>query len=156
MSNYSKLTSYKINTAGGPPLEHCEVKIEALPVSVNGGPPQLLGAVPTILLHKIGTDEYLITFAGNVTPAGSLLDGAYAITVRGSTENVVVLFGDFNNDGKVDDTDYATFKAAFGSHASQTGYNIAADYEGNCYVNNRDYLQFRLRYGTKIEIATGG
>ncbi len=46
--------------------------------------------------------------------------------------------GDVNADGKVDCTDLALVKAAFGSRQGQAAYNPAADFDGNGVVDARD------------------
>ena len=56
------------------------------------------------------------------------------------------LFGDSNNDGTVDGTDFAAFGNAFG----QTVANSPFDFNGDGTVDGTDFAQFGNRFGTTL------
>jgi hypothetical protein len=111
----------------------------------------------------------VVTFTGPDIIAGSLADGHYTLTIRGSQAhdpfNVALdaagtgvrgsdrsdtffrLFGDSNGDGYVGWQDLARFLSTFGKHAGDPGYLWYFDYSGAGSVGLGDLVQFLLRFG---------
>ena len=84
---------------------------------------------------------------------GSLADGRWQMTIPSlgytSTLNDPTLrrlFGDFNNDGTVDGTDFSQFGATFG----QTVANSPFDFNGDGTVDGIDFAQFGNRFGITL------
>jgi photosystem II stability/assembly factor-like uncharacterized protein len=84
---------------------------------------------------------------------GSLADGRWQMAIPSlgytSTLNdpsLRRLFGDFNNDGTVDGTDFAAFGTAFG----QTAANSPFDINGDGTVDGTDFAQFGTRFGLTL------
>src|SRR5262249_43944627 len=107
--------------------------------------------------------SYDFGFSGSgVEVSGSLVDGAYALTINGSaittpggqlngggatSQNFHRLFGDVNGDMHVDGTDQTAFNAAFGSIAGQANYRDYFDFDNNGTVDASDQNQFNSRFG---------
>jgi hypothetical protein len=111
----------------------------------------------------------VVTFTGTDIIAGSLQDGHYTLTIRGSQVhdpfNVTLdgagigmpgsdridtffrLFGDSNGDGHVDVQDLLGFLSTFGKHAGDPGYLWYFDYYGTGSVDLGDLVQFLVRFG---------
>jgi hypothetical protein len=84
---------------------------------------------------------------------GSLADGRWQLSIpylSYSTSlndpNLRRLFGDSNNDGTVDGTDFAAFGSAFG----QTLANSPYDFNGDGTVDGTDFAQFGDRFGSTL------
>ena len=106
------------------------------------------------------TSTLTLTFdnasGAGVTPGvenGSLADGRWQMAIPSlgytSTLNDPTLrrlFGDFNNDGTVDGTDFSQFGAAFG----QTVANSPFDFNGDGTVDGTDFAQFGTRFGMTL------
>jgi glutamate synthase domain-containing protein 3 len=117
------------------------------------------------------TQSVTISFSGELTEAGSLIDGLYDLTIsaamvsvrgeamdgngdgtpggeyviQGSAKNGFYrLYGDSNGDATVDQRDYLAFRNALGR--SSTVFDIDADGD----VGQSDYLQFRSRIGASL------
>jgi glucose/arabinose dehydrogenase len=84
----------------------------------------------------------------------------YAIGVRGTNRSIVYKIvdafylpeGDYNEDGTVDDDDYAVWRAAFGTTpgGTQVRRGYGADGNADGIVDTADYLIWRKHYGETI------
>jgi hypothetical protein len=113
-----------------------------------------------------------LTFSGPLTQFGSLADGDYALTIRGSqvtgpggllldgdgdgapggdyAYEFFCLYGDVNGDRAVNGLDLAAFRSAFGSTAGTPLYLAYLDFNGDGVINGLDLAQFRTRFGTVL------
>jgi hypothetical protein len=66
------------------------------------------------------------------------------LTTGNVTSQFHRLFGDSDGDRDVDVSDFAAFRAAFGSS------NLTFDYDGGGGVDANDFGQFRARFGSSI------
>ena len=84
---------------------------------------------------------------------GSLADGRWQLSIPYlnytsplNDPNLRRLFGDSNNDGTVDGTDFADFGTAFG----QTVANSPFDFNGDGTVDGTDFAEFGTRFGMTL------
>jgi hypothetical protein len=84
---------------------------------------------------------------------GSLADGRWQISIPSlnytstlNDPNLRRLFGDSNNDGTVDGTDFAAFGSVFG----QTVANSPFDFNGDGTVDGTDFAEFGAHFGTTL------
>jgi hypothetical protein len=111
------------------------------------------GAVPIDLAGSLIDGAYRLTIvAANVQGAGGVLDGnGNGIggddfqTPTAGAGRLFRLFGDSDGDGDVDAQDFGAFRSAFG-----TGSNLAFDFDGDGDVDAADFGQFRARFGTSV------
>ncbi|MDE3258692.1 MAG: hypothetical protein OYM47_12725 [Gemmatimonadota bacterium] len=104
--------------------------------------------------------------AGNSNPVGIWSDGttmwvaddrddklyAYDMPAHGPvTEGVA----DFDDDGKVDFSDFLTFAAGFGAHRGDAGYDARFDLNGDGAIGFADFLIFTQSFGTVISSPDG-
>ena len=136
----------------------------------GGGP--VAAAIATQILS--GETVATITFSGGLTQYGSLVDGAYQLTIYGDkVHNAVTgvnldgagtgqagsnyvfggqaadhffrLFGDYNGDGVVNGADLAQFELAY---LKPAGYQWYFDFNNDQHIDALDFFQFRSRYST--------
>jgi uncharacterized delta-60 repeat protein len=135
----------------------------------NGG--GTVGAsVATSLVN--GQTVAILTFPGAGFVGGSLADGNYTLTVHSDkvhdslgqaldgdgngtaggdrTVDFFRLFGDTNGDRTVDNTDFAVFRSASGTHTGDAGFLWFLDYNGDGAINNTDKKAFDQRRGTVL------
>jgi ELWxxDGT repeat protein len=84
---------------------------------------------------------------------GSLADGRWQLSIPYlsytsplNDPNLRRLFGDSNNDGTVDGTDFGNFGSVFG----QTVANSPFDFNGDGTVDGTDFAQFGTRFGMTL------
>ena len=136
----------------------------------GGGP--VAAAIATQILS--GETVATITFSGGLTQYGSLVDGAYQLTIYGDKVHDAVtgvnldgagtgqagsnyvfgsqaadhffrLFGDYNGDGVVNGADLAQFELAY---LKPAGYQWYFDFNNDQHIDALDFFQFRSRYST--------
>jgi predicted outer membrane repeat protein len=151
----SRVTSLTVNFTGA-------VSLPAVPGDAFRLVRQYDGAAVAVQAKLLGNSAVL-TFTGGPLEAGSLADGKYTLTVRGSqvlkglldgngdgmpgddfvlvgnpaTNHLYRMFGDSNGDGIVNQTDLLAFRLALFS----TNPTFNAD--GNGQVDLADFLRFR-------------
>jgi len=111
------------------------------------------GAVPIDLAGSLIDGAYRLTIvAANVQGAGGALDGnGNGIggddfqTPAAGAGRLFRLFGDNDGDADVDAQDFGAFRAAFGG-----GSNLAFDFDGDGDVDAADFGQFRARFGSGV------
>lgn len=112
-----------------------------------------------------------ITFSGDLTSAGALIDGIYALRVNGaliSTGGVALdgdnngsaggegfflltsYFGDSDGDRDVDATDEAAFLSTYGLNSSQSGFLWYFDFNADGMINTLDRRPFYNRLGSTL------
>src|SRR5262249_5253446 len=106
-------------------------------ITVNGTPGQTAGTLPTLTFSSTdGGFTWILTFSGAGVVAGSIADGVYDITLNASavtdadgqtlgasrTDTFFRLFGDYNGDGRVNNTDLNKFSSAFGTVSTDSNY----------------------------------
>ena len=116
-----------------------------------------------------------LTFSGELTEYGSLVDGNYQLTVLGDSvhdplsgltldgdedgaaggdyvfgdalvDNFFRLFGDLDGSRFVGNNDYAVFRLAFRTEFGDDGYDSQLDSDGSGFIGNNDYALFRLHF----------
>jgi hypothetical protein len=119
-----------------------------------------------------GQTVAVLTFPGSGFIGGSLADGNYTLTVHADkvhdslgqaldgdsngtagddrVDDFFRLFGDTNGDRKVDDTDFAVFRSAYGTHKGDVGFLWFLDYNGDSVINSIDQKAFNQRRGTVL------
>jgi hypothetical protein len=122
------------------------------------------GAVTVASSNPSGDGRaWQLAFSGTSTLNGMLIDGIYDVTVVASKVHALGftlgtdraftfhrLYGDYNGDKTVNNTDAFQFNKAYGTSAGQSGYQSFFDYDGNQTINNTDAFQFNKRYGTSL------
>lgn len=120
-----------------------------------------------------------LTFAGNMTEHGSLVDGSYELLVKGdhvheresgreldgdsdgesggdflfgskAEDGFFRLFGDADGDRDVDNRDFLKFRAAFRTTDPDPAYQWYFDFDADGDVDNRDFLKFSTRFRTEL------
>ena len=106
-----------------------------------------------------------LTFGGQGTEHGSLIDGLWTLRVVASkvretstgqlmsadhTYGLHRLFGDSNGDRRVDEVDRTAFNAAFGTQTGQPGYLSYFDFDLNGAIQRKDRDQFNNRFGQQL------
>lgn len=113
-----------------------------------------------------------LTFNGQFTDFGSLIDGNYRLTVFGNqvtgegglaldgngdgtaggdnTQTLFRLYGDINGDRTVNGLDLPDFRTAFGTSVGNPNYFAYLDYNGDGVINGLDLAEYRTRFGTTL------
>jgi len=96
-------------------------------------------------VNPLALGNFPTTLAGSGPNA--LQDGAGNALAGGAgfSQNLKILYGDFNDDGVVNSQDLVLELAAISA-----AYNILADMNGDGVVNSADYLIVRTRVGTSL------
>ena len=134
------------------------------------------GPIGSVSLNGVQSgNKVTLTFAAGgdvaISPAGSLADGTYQLTiiadkVQGVGGNldangdgtggdnyltptsgigrVYRLFGDVTGNGSVNSDDFSVFRSAFGA------YSFAFDFDGDLSTDANDFAQFRMRFGLMV------
>jgi len=99
----------------------------------------------TWTINPLAIGNFPTTLAGS--GANALKDSGGNALAGGSgfSQNLKILYGDFNDDGVVNSTDLLEVQAAFSA-----SYNILADLNGDGVVNVLDYTIVRTRLGTSL------
>jgi Glycoside hydrolase family 44 len=125
------------------------------------GPGGTTGSVPVTIDTSASTATQTIaklTFGGAFFSGGSLIDGRYALSVKGNltldasgsamasdfTLNFHRFFGDIDGDGAVGVNDFVSFRQSFNS------VNDVFDFDGDGFVSANDFLQFKNRFNSSI------
>ena len=113
--------------------------------------------------------SYVVSFSGASVINGSIADGVYDLKLDHTKVHDALnqtlatdylfsffrLYGDFNGDGTVNNSDFFQFRRTFNLRSGQAGYIPFFDYDGDGTVNNSDYFQFRRRFGTSFVFGPG-
>ncbi len=181
------IESVKVN--GGVPQRS---KVENLVIEFNGLVTVEQGAFQVVrrgtweevsvafTIEDIGDKTFAtVTFSGQLTQFGSLIEGNYQLTVRGNLvhdrfsgrdvdgdddglpggdylfgevelDAFFRYFGDADGDRDVDLTDFAHFRRTYNKGASEPSFNPAFDYDSNGVVNLADFAFFRRNFGKRL------
>jgi hypothetical protein len=104
-----------------------------------------------------------LTFSGNGTQWGSLMDGNYTARVVAANistgginmaadhvTNFHRLFGDVNGDKQVDGFDFSAFSGAYNTTTGNPAYRASLDVNGDGVIDGFDFSHFSGRYGTML------
>jgi hypothetical protein len=137
------------------------------------GPRGVVGLKAFVGLDATGTMTVVrLSFRGKGVSKGSLIDGAYTLTIDGdriqdgqgravdgdrdgtaggdATEAFFRLYGDGDGDGDVDASDRMAFDAAFGNRVRDPGYVAHFDFNANRRIDNQDRIQLLRRLGSRL------
>jgi autotransporter-associated beta strand protein len=146
---------------------------------VGGGSVDVAVTTNPVNGHTVAT----LTFSGNQTEYGSLLDGNYQLTIHGDKVRDTVsgtlldgdgdgqpggdrvfgnqladaffrLFGDSDGDRDVDNLDFARFRGSYNKPSSDPAYLRYFDFDADNDVDSADLAAFRLRYLTRLSAPT--
>jgi hypothetical protein len=138
---------------------------DAVTLSLRSG---MLPAAPTLSPAANGTTyatSYSLTFTHAAFIGKSLADGLYDLTIKAAsvsdvygqtlaggnrTSTVLRLFGDYDGNGRVNNTDLAWFRTSYSRARIDVGYLWFVDYDNNGRVNNTDLVWFRQNYGKRV------
>jgi hypothetical protein len=110
---------------------------------------------------------YLLSFSGPGVLNGSLPDGAYDLLLQAAAVQDPLgqplaggdyalafhrLYGDYDGNGKVNNTDLFWFKSTFARARGEVEYLQVLDYDGNGKVNNTDLFWFKAHFGQAITL----
>src|SRR5207247_3043133 len=110
---------------------------------------------------SLNDGRYTLTaLASQITANGQPLDGngdgtggdnfVFADSGLTTGSQLYRFYGDVNGDRFVNGTDFAPFRAAFGSGPGDPNYNAAFDVNGDGFVNGTDFAAFRGNFGQSI------
>jgi lysophospholipase L1-like esterase len=150
----SKVSTIRVEFDGEVEIDRDAVSL----VPVGGGE-----AVSIWWTTRVENGRTLLTIDLSCLPGGSLADGRYTLTVRGSgvrangqamaadfVTSVHRLYGDATGDATVDAADRAAFDAAFGSCWESSNYADFLDVDGDGFVWLSDLEAFEANYGRQV------
>jgi FG-GAP-like repeat/Dockerin type I domain len=134
--------------------------------TIDGVGGQSEGTLPNLSwTTSDGGLTYVVTFSGAGVLNHSIADGIYDLHLNSAMVHDVVgqtlatdyvfaffrLFGDFNGDGTVNNSDSFQFSRDFNKSVGQTGYLAFFDFNGDGTINNSDSFQFNKRFNTTFK-----
>ena len=99
----------------------------------------------TWTISPLALGNFPATLAGSGANALKDTAGTALAGGAGFSQNLKILYGDFNDDGVVNSQDLVLEAAA-----TSAAYNIFADMNGDGVVTSADYLLLRLRSGSSL------
>ena len=111
--------------------------------------------------------SYVLSFSGSSIVGGSLDDGVYDLVLNPSrvqdasgqsvaggdqTYSFIRLYGDYDGNGTVNNTDFGWFKRTFNQSPASTNYLWFMDFDGNGAVNNTDFGWFKRKFGKTLSL----
>ncbi len=112
------------------------VVLEAFGDGPQAAPPEIAGLAPLSNLNGANRQDTL--FALPRAGMFELLVRGSDVTSAGDYELHLSIAGDVNLDGRVDGLDSALFDQSLGLSSGDPGYLLAADFDGNGFVEERD------------------
>jgi uncharacterized protein (TIGR03118 family) len=97
----------------------------------------------TVVAGQVGGPNGALDGDGNGQPGGD-----FVLAGDPAANGLFRLFGDVSGDGVVNGTDFAAFRAVFGTATFPLGSPF--DIDGDGVVNGTDFAAFRARFGTAV------
>lgn len=102
---------------------------------------RIVGATtPDLIINSFGPDDVGDYDVVVTNPCGTLTSESARLRISGSQ------CGDLDDDGDVDGTDYALFRAAFGRSLGDPAYDPLADFDGDGTITFVDYQAWLVCY----------
>ena len=135
--------------------------------SIDGVTGQTEGTLPVLgWTTSDGGLSYVVTFSGAGVVSNSIADGVYDLRLDSTMVHDAVgqtlatdyvfaflrLYGDFNGDGTINNTDNFQFSKAFNKSSGQAGYLAFFDFNDDGTINNSDNFQFSKRFNTTFTL----